>query len=417
MLDITYIRNNPEKIRQAAKAKHVDIDVLHILEIDNKYKELSKEVQRLREERNKLTESIKGKNPSPQQIKEGKEIKGKLEKEEYAMTSVYQELQEWLLKIPNPAKSDVPIGKDENEVVRKYKEPTKFSFSPKDHVDIGESLDIFDIKTASEISGPRFGYLKNDAVLLEFALVQLVLETLIKEGFSPIIPPVLIKRDIMEGLGYTAMGEDENIFYLEKDNLFLVGTSEQSIVPIYKDKILQKRELPKRFVGFSSCFRREAGSYGKDTKGIFRVHQFDKIEMISFVGEGEDDREQDYLLSLEEKFFQMLDIPYQVVKICAGDLGFNAARKYDIEAWMPGQKKYREVTSVSTVTDFQSRRLHMRYQDANEKKYLNVLNGTACAIGRTVIAILENNQQEEGSVKIPNVLQKYIGKEKITCKK
>jgi seryl-tRNA synthetase len=280
-------------------------------------------------------------------------------------------------------------------------------------LELGEALGIIDVKTAAKISGPRFDYLKNDGVLLEFALKQFAFDTLIKEGFIPILPPVLIKKEIMEGLGYTQMGEGENIFSLDKDGFYLVGTAEQSIVPMFKDEVLKKAELPKRFVGFSTCFRREAGSYGKDTKGIFRVHQFNKVEMVSFVEEGEDDKEHEYLLSLEEKFFKALEIPYQVVKMCSGDLGFPAARKYDIEAWIPSQERYREVTSVSTVTDFQSRRLNMKYQDGQEKKYLFVLNGTAYSMNRPIIAILENYQQKDGSVIIPDVLQKYINKKVI----
>ncbi|HSW98115.1 MAG TPA: serine--tRNA ligase [Candidatus Saccharimonadales bacterium] len=420
MIDITILRNNPDKIEAAAKAKRVTVDVHHILEIDAKYRELALSLQKLREERNKHTESIKGHKPTEEEIAKGKEIKEKVEKEEHVLGAVYTELQEWLLKVPNPAKPDVPVGKDdsENVVIKKHKEPTTFNFTPKDHIELGEALGIIDVKAATKVSGPRFGYLKNEGALLEFALKQLAFEILVKEGFTPIIPPVLIRKQIMDDLGYTAMGEDENIFFLEKDDLYLVGTSEQSVVPIHKDEVLKKEDLPKRYVSFSTCFRREAGSYGKDTKGIFRVHQFDKVEMISFVEEGKDDEEHAYLLSLEERFFQMLDIPYQVLMICTGDLGFNAARKYDIEAWIPSQNKYREVTSTSTVTDFQSRGgLNMRYQDGKEKKYLSVLNGTAFSMNRPIIAILENYQQEDGSIVVPEVLRKYIGKDKITPKK
>ncbi len=276
-------------------------------------------------------------------------------------------------------------------------------------MELGEALGIIDVKRAAKISGARFYYFINEGALLEFALKQFAFETLLKEKFTPVIPPVLIKKEIMDDLGYTQMGEDENIFSIDKDGLYLVGTSEQSIVPMFKDEVLRRDELPKRFVGFSTCFRREAGSYGKDTKGILRVHQFDKVEMVSFVEEGKDDEEHEYLLSLEENFFKLLGIPYQVLRICTGDLGFNAARKYDVEAWMPSQEKYREVTSASTVTDFQSRRLNMRYQDGDEKKYLNVLNGTAFSMARPIIAIIENYQQEDGSVLIPQVLQKYMG--------
>lgn len=218
----------------------------------------------------------------------------------------------------------------------------------------------------------------------------------------------------MAGLGYMENGGEEDMFKLANDDMFLVGTAEHALVPMHMNEVLQKKDMPLRYVGFSPAFRREAGSYGKDTRGIIRVHQFDKVEMVSFVPEGADDAEHDYLLGLEEKLFQALDIPYQVVKMCTGDLGFPAARKYDIEAWMPAQNKYREVTSVSTVTDFQSRRLNIKYQDGGEKKFAYILNGTAFAIGRTIVAILENYQQEDGSVVIPEVLRKYVGKDLIT---
>jgi seryl-tRNA synthetase len=418
MLDIKYIRENAEIVKNAAKDKKVDIDIDHVLEVEERYRELLQVVQIIREDRNKLLSGIQGK-PSDEVLQKGKELKIQLDKEENALNAVKEELDTLLLAIPNPAKSDVKVGKDdsENEVIKKYKEPTTFSFTPKDHVAIGEFLDIIDVKRAAKVSGSRFGYLKNDGALLEFALKQLAFDTLIKQGFIPVIPPVLVKKEIMDGLGYTAMGEEENIFFLENDNLYLVGTAEQSLVPMHKDELLQKEELPKRYVGFSTSFRREAGSYGKDTSGIFRVHQFDKVEMVSLVAEGEDDKEHAFLLDIEEKFFQMLDIPYQVLRICTGDLGFNAARKYDIEAWIPSQNKYREVTSTSTVTDFQSRRLNMKYQDKDEKKYLQVLNGTAFSMNRPIIAILENYQQHDGTVVIPEVLRKYIGKDKIVPQK
>lgn len=413
MIDIKLLRESPDYFKDAAKAKNVPVDIDHILAIDAKQRELSRNVQTLREERNILTSAMKGGKPSEEQIEKGKSLKERLEKAENALSAVDEELKRELCKIPNPVKKDVKIGKDEteNEVIKTVGTAKQFAFPVRDHLALGELLDIIDTQTAAEVSGARFAYLKNDGALLEFALKQLAFEVLVKEGFTPILPPVLVRKSIMDDLGYTAMGEEENIYAIAQDDLYLVGTSEQSIVPIYKDKVLQKEELPKRYVGFSTCFRREAGSYGKDTKGIFRVHQFDKVEMVSFVEEGKDDEEHEYLLSLEEKFFQLLGIPYQVVRICSGDLGFNAARKYDIEAWIPSQGKYREVTSTSTVTDFQSRRLNMKYQDGDEKKYLQVLNGTAYSMNRPIIAILENYQQEDGSVVIPEVLRKYIGKD------
>ncbi len=422
MLDIKFIREHPERVQKSARDKGVDIDINHVLEIYERRREKQIVAQTLREERNKLNEQIK-KNPSQWDREGAQSLKQKLEKDEASLAALEQELKDWLYKIPNPAKQDVKVGKDdlENEVIKKYKEPKKFDFAPKDHLELGEKLDIIDIKCATKVSGARFAYLKGDAVLLEFALVQLALETLIKEGFIPVVPPVLIKRESMQDLGYMENGGEEDMFAVPSDNLFLVGTAEHAIVPMHTDEVFQKKDLPKRYVGFSSAFRREAGSYGKDTKGIFRLHQFDKIEMVSFVSQEDDDKEHNYLLSLEEKLFQSLEIPYQVVKMCTGDLGFPAARKYDLEAWLPGQNKYREVTSVSTVTDFQSRRLNIKYQDGppagGEKKFVSILNGTAFAIGRTIIAILENYQQEDGSVKVPQVLQKYLGKDVIKTHK
>ncbi len=417
MIDIQLLRDKPIEIAKAAKSKKVDINIDHILEIDRKKAELNKNLQKLQEERNTFNKTIKGK-PTDEQRAKGEKLREQIEIAEHAFKAVSEELNQWLSKIPNPPKSDVKIGKDDsqNEVLRKWGEPTKFDFKTKDHLELGEELDIIDVKRAAEVSGTRFGYLKNEGALLEFALKQFAFETLIKEGFIPVIPPVIIKKEIMNSLGYTQMGEDENIYEIAQDNLYLVGTSEQSIVPLHMNDTLKFEDLPLRYVGFSSCFRREAGSYGKDTKGIFRVHQFDKVEMVSFVAEGEDDKEHEYLLSIEEKLFQSLGLPYQVVGICSGDLGFNAARKYDIEVWFPSQQKYREVTSTSTVTDFQSRSLNMKYQIGNEKKYLQVLNGTAFSMNRPILAILENYQRKDGSVEIPKVLQKYIGKDIISSK-
>lgn len=404
MINVTLILENPEQVAEAAKNKGITLDITSIKLLVTQHKDLLIKVQKLREERNKIAKS--------RDIEAGKQIKQELEKEEEALKKSHENLHALLATIPNLPKSDVKVGKDEseNEVIKKHKEPTKFTFQPKDHVALGEALDIIDVERAAKVSGPRFGYLKNDAVLLEFALVQLALEVLIKEGFMPVVPPVLIKQPVMKGMGYMEHGGSEDMFQLTKDNLVLVGTAEHAIVPMHMDEILQGSELPKRYVGFSTAFRREAGSYGKDTRGIIRVHQFDKVEMVSYVAQGDDDREHEYLLSLEEKLFQLLDIPYQVIKMCTGDLGFPTARKYDIEAWIPSQNTYREVTSASTITDFQSRRLNIKYKDGEQKKLTNVLNGTAFAIGRTIVAILENYQQEDGSVKVPEVLQKYVGK-------
>jgi seryl-tRNA synthetase len=414
MLDIKFIRENPEKVQKAAKEKKVDVDVKHILEIDDKFHELSIQVQTLREERNVNSGSIKGK-PTQEQIKNGQEIKLKIEKIEPALKAVEEELKEWLLKIPNVAKDDVKFGENDtqNDVIKTVGEPTKFNFKPKDHLELGEKLDIIDVQRASKISGARFYFLKNDGALLEFALRELAFELLLKEGFIPVLPPVMIKTEVMKGLGYMENGGDEDMYVFEKDGLVLVGTSEQSIVAMHQDDTFDAKDLPKRYVSFSTCFRREAGSYGKDTKGILRVHQFDKVEMVSFVKQGEDDKEHEYLLLLEEKLLQALKIPYQVVKMCTGDLGFPAARKYDLEAWIPSENKYREVTSASTTTDFQARRLNIKYREDDQTQFVNILNGTAFST-RPIIAILENYQNEDGSVNVPEVLQKYLNKKKIS---
>jgi len=411
MFDIKYIRENPKKVEKAARDKGVILNMDEILEIDKKTQILRIAQQKLQEDRNKAAKK--------QDKEKGKNIKGKIEDLEEELLPLEKKLTEILLSIPNIAKPDVKVGKDEseNEVIKKAGTPKKFEFDPLDHLDLGEALNIIDVDKASRVSGARFAYLKNEGVLLEFALIQLALETLIKEGFIPVLPPALIKTDVMKGLGYMERGGGEDMFHIPQDSLTLIGTAEHSIVSMHMGETFNAKDLPKRYVGFSPAFRREAGSYGKDTRGILRVHQFDKVEMVSFVAEGQDDNEHEYLLSLEEKLFQFLKIPYRIVKMCTGDLGFPAARKYDLEAWMPGQNNYREVTSVSTVTTFQSRRLKIRYQEDDQKKFVNILNGTAFAIGRTIIAILENYQRKDGTIEIPQALQKYMFGVKIISRK
>jgi len=402
MLDIKFIRENPEKVKEGAKNKGISVNVDEIIQIDKEVSVLLTARQKLQEERNIAAKE--------KDIEKGKKIKVELEELEDEFGPFSAKLEELLLQIPNLPKDDVKVGKNEseNEIIKKVGEPTKFDFAPKDHLDLGEALDIIDVQRASKASGARFYYLKNEGALLEFALIQFALDTLLPEDFIPVIPPALIKTETMKKLGYMENGGAEDMFHLEKDGLTLIGTAEHSLVSMHIDETFNEKDLPRRYVGFSPSFRREAGSYGKDTRGILRVHQFDKVEMVSFVKKGEDDREHDFLLSLEEKLFQGLGIPYQVVKMCTGDLGFPAARKYDIEAWMPGQNKYREVTSVSTVTDFQSRRLSAKYRTANGSEFVNILNGTAFSMTRPIIAILENYQEADGSIKIPQVLQKYM---------
>ena len=401
MLDIKFIRENPDKVKEACQKKQVDCDIDEFLEVDKKRRELMQEVEVLKSKKNKL-----GKD----EIEEAKKIKNEIKKLEPELKKTEDEFEKIMRQIPNLPLDDVPEGKDEsdNKVLRQEGEKPKFDFQPKDYLEIAEKLDIIDVKRAAKASGTRFGYLKGGAVLLEFALVQLAFEVLVKEGFTPVIPPVMLSDKAMRGMGYLDRGADE-VYHLEKDNLYLTGTSEQSIGAMHMDEILQEKELPKRYVGFSSCFRREAGAYGKDTKGILRVHQFDKVEIFSFLKPEDSSKEHALFLEMEEKLMKVLKLPYQVIDICAGDLGDSAAKKWDIEAWMPGQDKYRETHSTSNCTDWQARRLNIRYKDKEGIKFVHMLNGTIFAIGRIIIAIIENYQQEDGSVEVPEVLRKYMG--------
>ena len=407
MLDIQFIRENKDKVKKRVADKQLDPKIVDkVLELDEIRRTLLKEIGELRVDKNKFAKD--------KTIEEGKRIREVLKKLEHKRIKVEDQFTEALYQIPNLPSDDVKVGKDEseNEVIRKWGEPRKFNFDPKPHWVLGESLGIIDTDSGSVVSGTRFFYLKGDGVLLEFALTQFAFAELIKEGFTPIIPPVIIKEGSMKSMGYIEHGGIDEMYVLDKDNLVLVGTSEQSIGPLHSVEVLKKDELPKRYIGYSTCFRREAGSYGKDTKGAFRVHQFNKTEMFSFTTEDESDREHEYLLSLEEKFLRKLGIPYQVSKMCSGDLGFPMARKYDLEGWFPGEGKYRELTSTSTTTDFQARRLHIKYEDRGERKFVHMLNGTAFS-QRPILAILENYQQEDGSVTIPEVLRKWMGKDVI----
>jgi len=413
MLDINLIREEPKKIKEGIKRKGYDPKIVdRVLKVDETRRQLISEVERWRQEKNKLTR---------EEIEKGRKIKEILRRLEPDLRAVEVEFKELLFQLPNLPAEDVPKGKDENDNVeiKKWGKPKKFTFPPRDYQELGELLDIIDVKRAAKVSGSRFGYLKNEAVQLEFALVQFTLERLVKEGFIPIVPPVMIKEEMMGGMGYFEAGGKENMYLLDKDGLVLVGTAEQAIGPMHANEIFEAQDLPRRYVGFSTCFRREAGTYGKDTRGIFRVHQFDKVEMFSFIKPQKeaDQEEHQYLLSLEEKLVQALGIPYQITKMCAGDLGHPAARKFDLNCWFPAEGKYRETHSVSTCTDYQARRLNIRYREKGETKFVHTLNGTAFAIGRTILAILENYQQKDGSVLVPEVLQKYTGFKKITPQK
>lgn len=425
MLDIKFIRENPEVVKKGLTAKgYPDNLVDEVLKSEEKRKELQQKVDVLRTERNKAAKS--------KDIEKGKKVKVELQKLEPELAKDEKEFGKLMLQIPNPPLVGVPVGDEsKNEVIKKIGTPTNFPFEIKDHVELGEMLDIIDIPRAAKVSGTRFGYLKNEAVQLEFALIQWAFDVLTKEDFSLIVPPVIIRKEITDGLGYWQGKIDEKHtanenFYLvydpkekpgENPDMYLIGTGEHVIAPMHKDEVFEERQLPKRYVAFSPCFRREAGSYGKDTRGILRVHQFDKVEMVAFTKPEDGEKELEKLLDLSEKLVKTLELPYQVVKLASEDLPFPTAETLDIETWIPSQGKYRETHSVSTTTDFQARRLNIRYKTKNETKFVHILNATALAVGRTLIAILENNQQKDGSVQVPKVLQKYLNFKVISPKK
>lgn len=404
MLDIKFIRENPKLVAEKSKQKGYDVDVDKLLKVDEERRKLIEEVDGLRSNRKKAADA--------RDEKKGAQIKSELKSAEDKLEKLHEEFYVLIRQIPNLPKGDVKVGKDEseNEVVRTVGKIPKFNFKPKDHLDLSQSLDLLDAERASKVSGARFNFIKNELALLEFALVNFAFDTLKKEGFIPVIPPVLINKKVVDGLGYPEYESGEGY---KVDNQYLVGTAEHSIVPMHMDETFKDSDLPKRYVGFSTAFRREAGSYGKDTRGMFRVHQFDKVEMVSFVMPQDEDKELEYLVSLEEKFIQLLELPYRVIKQCTADLGFPTARKFDIEVWIPSEERYRETHSASLNTDFQSRRLNIKYETKGQREFLSILNATAIAMSRMPIAILENYQQKDGSILVPKVLQKYTGFKKI----
>lgn len=405
MLDIKFIRKNPKLVAEKAKQKGFDVDVDKLLKVDEVRRKLIEEVDSLRAKRKEIAQK-RGQ-------KEGTKLKGELRQKENELEGVNEEFYGLIRQVPNLPKDDVPTGHDENDnvVIRKVGKVPKFSFKPKDHLELGLGLDLIDIERAVKISGPRFAFLKNELVKLEFAIIGFVVDEIKQEGFIPVIPPAIVNQKAIEGLGYPEYQTGEGY---RLDDQYLVGTAEHSLVPMHMDEVFDKKDLPRRYVAFSPSYRREAGSYGKDTKGIFRVHQFDKVEMVSFVLPSDEDREHDYLLSLQEKVVKSLSLPYRVVNVCTSELGFPTAQKFDLEIWLPSQGKYRETHSASTTGSFQSRRLNIKYKDVQgEPSYVAILNATAFAIGRTIIAIMENFQQKDGSILIPKALQKYTGFAKI----
>lgn len=407
MLDIKFVRDNQDLVRQAVKNRGKDPRLVdEALALDKKRRDLIAEVDELRAQRNKVSKGNK---------EEGLKIKEELKKLEPEQRKIEEEFEAALKLIPNIPAPDVPVGKDdsENVEVRKVGEPTKFAFEPKDHLALGESLDLIDIERAAKVSGARFGYFKNEAVLLEFALVDYVFKKLLPKGFTLVVPPVMVKKGMEEGMGYSEHGGWENMYVFEKDGLVFVSSSEHSVIPMHAGEVFEWLDLPLRYLNFSTCFRRESGAYGKDTKGMFRVHQFDKLEMNEYSLPEKSDEECEFLLNCQEELVHGLGIPYRVMKVCTGDLPHPNQRMYDINAWFPSQNRYREITSCSNCTDYQTRRLNIKFNREGKKEFVHALNATALAVGRTIIAILENYQQEDGSVIVPEVLRDYVGKTRI----
>ncbi|UCD70450.1 MAG: serine--tRNA ligase, partial [Syntrophobacterales bacterium] len=415
MLDIKFIREHPSEVKEGCRKKGVDFDIDRLLDIDKERRAFLKKVEGLRAQQKRMSREIhqiKGETGREGEIDRMRGLKAQLRDSEKELRPIEDEFYTLMRIIPNLPLPEVPEGRDEaeNVVIREVGQRPAFDFGPNDYMKIAEELDIIDTKRAAKVSGSRFGYLKGNSVLLEFALVRLAMDTLTQEGFIPVIPPVMLNYEAMDGMGYLTRGGSE-VYHLEKDGLYLVGTSEQSLGAMHMDEILDERDLPRRYVGFSTCFRREAGSYGKDTKGILRVHQFDKVEMFSFCEPEKSRDEHDFILAMEEKFVGILGIPYRVVQMCSGDLGDPAADKRDIECWMPGMGEYRETHSCSNCTDFQARRLNVRYRSRGQgsggtkTRFVHTLNGTAYAIGRMIIAIIENYQQSDGTVLVPDALR------------
>jgi len=426
MLDVALLRSDPAGLAESLQRRGLAIDIGALARLDQERREARTRAEELRAAQNRAGKEIAGlEGVDKRQAIEGIGALAEQYKEALAAAEqLDEEFEARWVPLPNLPHDSVPIGvdEDENVEVSRWGEPPSFAFEPRDHLDLGEALGIIDMERAAKVSGSRFGYLKGAAALMEFGLVQWAMARLAGEGFTPVLPPVLVRDTALFGTGFFPGARDQVYAVgssepgdgsVTADNLYLVGTAEVPLAAMHLDEILDGGDLPIRYAGFSTCFRREAGTYGKDTRGIFRVHQFDKVEMFSFVRPEASWDEHERLLAIEESLVRELGIPYRVVNVVTGDLGDSAAKKYDIEAWFPGQGAYREVTSCSNTTDYQARRLRIRYRDGGGAEILHTLNGTAVAVPRTIAAILENNQQADGSVVVPEVLRAAVGTDRL----
>lgn len=419
MLDVNLIRENPDKVKEGIAKKKVDPKLVdRFLMVDEKWREVSALLNQLQREQNKVSAEL-GKNKTAHDLSQAQILKKRIGEVRSECQELEKKRQEILEQLPNLPFEDVPVGEDEsgNVVLREVGRKPNFKFKPKNYLELAEKLGLIDVKKAAEVAGTRFGYLLGDAVLMEFALIKLALDEILPHGFIPVLPPVMARPEVMRKMGKGKFIDDGEAFYVKDDNLYLVGSSEHTLGPLHMNYVFEEKELPRRYVGFSTCFRREAGSYGKDTKGILRVHQFDKLEMYSFVHPDKSEEEHRFLLSLEEKLMQKLELPYRVVEICTADMTWGDARQYDIEVWFPSESRYRETHSASNTTDFQARGINAKYKTKEgKKKFVHTLNATVFS-QRPIIAIIENYQTEDDTVKIPKALQKYVGKKKIEMAK
>lgn len=425
MLDAQFVRDNLEAVKENLRNRNVKADVDRVIALDDERKQVSQETQLIQQRQNEVAKGTsKEKDAAKRQelIAEGKALKEKVAAFEPRLKRIKDELETVLKTIPNMSHPDAPVGTtaEDNKVVKTWGEPRKFDFKVRDHVAVAEGLNLVDFEAGSAVAGQKFYYLKNEAVLLELALVQYAFATLLKAGYTPIITPDVARVDVLEGIGFIPRGPETQIYSLENTDLCLIATAEITLGGMHRDQIMEELQLPIKYVGLSHCFRTEAGAPGRDTRGLYRVHQFTKVEMFTFTTPDQSERIHQELLAIEESIFQGLGLPYQVIDTCTGDLGGPAYRKYDIEAWMPGRGEkgeYGEVTSTSNCTDYQSRRLNIRYKSPKHKgtRYVHTLNGTAVAVSRALVAILENYQEADGSLTIPEVLRPWMhGKERIT---
>jgi len=423
MLDLKAIRSDPERVKAALARRGAAEQVDELLALDARRRELLPEVENAQAERKTLSKQIGEKKQAGEDAEElmatVQGLKERIESAKEELEGVEAKLGELALSLPNVPDPDAPEGMTEEDavVIREVGERTAFGFEPRDHLEIGTELGLIEMEKAAGLSGSRFAYLKGDLVLLELALVRFVIELVRGEGHEPVVPPVLVREEALAGTGMFP-GDRDQIYEIPKDELFLTGTSEVALAGLHADEILDADALPLRYCAFSTCFRREAGAAGRDTRGIFRVHQFDKVEMFSFVEPDASKDEHERLLAIEERILGELEIPYRVVNVAVGDLGAPAAKKYDCEAWIPSQGRYRELTSCSNTTDYQARRLGARYrpEEGAAPQAVHTLNGTACAVGRTIIALIENRQESDGGFTLPKTLHRYGAPDRIAAR-